>query len=100
MAQVIYARAAFADLDRIYEQLEPEDPTLAANTIASIATGARELAAHPGLGRNAEDGLRERALSRGRTGYVLLYRHLELDDVVLVLAIRHRFEAGYPDPAG
>lgn len=100
MAQVIYSKSAFADLERIYARLEPDDPTLAANCMALIAGGIRDLATRPELGRAAEEGLRERVLSRDRTGYVALYRHLELDDTVLVLAIRHRFDAGYPNPRG
>ena len=98
MAQVIYSQGAFDDLERIYLALEPEDPTLAENCMALVATGIRDLGAQPELGRPAEEGYRERVLSRGRTGYVALYRHLELDDTVLVLAIRHRYQAGYPDP--
>lgn len=96
MAEVIYSAGAFADLERIFDALEAEDPTLAANTIASVRTAIDELGSRPLLGRPAEAGLRERAISRGRTGYVALYRFVELDDVVLVAAIRHRHEAGYP----
>jgi plasmid stabilization system protein ParE len=34
-------------------------------------------------------------ISRGRTGYVALYRHEPIADAVLVLAIRHQRELGY-----
>jgi len=98
MAKVIYSAAAMADLERIFDMLEVEDPTLAANSSAAIRTAVRELGDRPLLGRPAEAGLRERVISRGRTGYVVLYRLLELDDVVLIAAIRHRHEAGYPSP--
>lgn len=98
MADVIYAAGAFEDLERIVDALEAEDPTLAAHTAATIRGAVDELAARPLLGRPAEAGLRERAVSRGRTGYVVLYRFVELDDVVLVAAVRHRHEAGYPNP--
>jgi plasmid stabilization system protein ParE len=50
------------------------------------------------LGRPAEAGLRERTVSRGQTGYVVLYRFVELDDIVLIAAVRHRHTAGYPAP--
>jgi plasmid stabilization system protein ParE len=96
MAQVIYAAGALTDLERIYAALDADDPTLAANSSAMIRAAVRELGERPALGRPAEAGLRERAVSRGRTGYVVLYRLLELDDTVLVLAIRHRHRAGYP----
>lgn len=96
MAQVIYARAAFDDLRRIYAATATDDPTLAANLSALIRNGIGTLEHAPASGRAAEAGLSERAISRGRTGYVVLYRFLELDDTVLVLAIRPRSEAGYP----
>lgn len=95
MAQVIYTRSAFDDLLGI-EQTLADDPTLAANSVRLIRAALGQLAERPLLGRAAEDGLRELAISRGRTGYVALFRFLELDDTVLVLAIRHRRAAGYP----
>lgn len=98
MADVIYSAGAFADLERIFDALEAEDPTLAANTVAAVRTAIDELGQRPLLGRPAEAGLRERAISRGRTGYVVLYRFVELDDVILVAAVRHRHDAGYPSP--
>lgn len=98
MADVIYSAGAFADLERIFDTLEAEDPTLAAHTAATIRSAIDELGTRPLLGRPAEADLRERAISRGQTGYVVLYRFVELDDVVLVAAIRHRHEAGYPKP--
>jgi plasmid stabilization system protein ParE len=91
-----YSAAALADLEGVYATLEADDPTLAGNSVALIAGALSELAARPLLGRPAEEGLRERVLSRGRTGYIALYRHLDLDDCVLILAIRHRYAAGYP----
>ena len=98
MADVVYSAAAFADLERIFDQLEAEDPTLAAHTVATIRRAIDDVGNQPLLGRPAEAGLRERTISRGRTGYVVLYRFVELDDVVLIAAVRHRHEAGYPAP--
>lgn len=96
MAQVIYARAAFEDLLRIDTTLSADDPTLAANSSQLIRDALATLGTRPLNGRAAEAGLRELVISRGRTGYVALFRFLELDDTVLILAIRHRSEAGYP----
>jgi addiction module RelE/StbE family toxin len=98
MAEVIYSAAALADLTRIYDALDAEDPTLAANSSAMIRDAVRGLAERPLHGRPAEAGLRELAISRGRTGYVVLYRFIEIDDVVLIAAISHRHDAGYPNP--
>ncbi len=47
------------------------------------------------VGRPVESGLRELVISRGKTGYLALYRYEEQRDRVLVLAIRHQREAGY-----
>jgi plasmid stabilization system protein ParE len=55
------------------------------------------LAEHPLLGRDAEDGRRELVLSRGHRGYIAKYRWVPEDDVVLILAVRHQLEAGYPN---
>jgi len=96
VAAVIYAKAAFDDLCRIHESLAEDDPTLATNSVRLIRESIRALGDSPMAGRPAEAGLQERTISRGRTGYVALYRFLELDDTVLVLAIRHRRDAGYP----
>ncbi len=96
MAAVVYAQQAFADLQRIHDVLYADDPTLASNSLALVREAVGALQNSPMTGRPAEAGLRERVISRGKTGYVVLYRFLELDDVVLVLAVRHRHEAGYP----
>jgi plasmid stabilization system protein ParE len=94
--KVTYSAAAFADLEDIFTDLDADDPTLAGNSVALIAAAVSELSTRPRLGRPAEEGLRERVISRGRTGYIALYRHLELDDCVLIIGIRHRYAAGYP----
>lgn len=98
MADVVYSAGAFADLERIFDELEAEDPTLAGHAVATIRRAIDDLGNQPLLGRPAEAGLRERTVSRGRTGYVVLYRFVELDDVVMIAAVRHRHAAGYPAP--
>ena len=50
---------------------------------------------HPLLGHPAEGGLRELVISRGKTGYLALYRYDEARDRALVLRVRHQREAGY-----
>src|SRR5690606_259553 len=96
LAAVSYSARAFEDLERIYERLDADDPTLAASSVGSIAASLRDLSARPLAGRPAEEGFRERTISRGSTGYIALYRHLELEGCVLVVAISHRYAAGYP----
>jgi hypothetical protein len=55
------------------------------------------LARHPLLGRSVEAGLRELAISRGKTGYLALYRFYEADSRVLILSIRHQREFDWKD---
>jgi plasmid stabilization system protein ParE len=54
--------------------------------------GLRTLKDHPLIGRPVEADLRELLISRGRTGYIALYRYNPANDVVLVLRIRHQRE--------
>ena len=49
---------------------------------------------HPLIGREVGDGYRELIISRGRTGYVALYRFLEARNLVRVVALRHQRELG------
>jgi len=50
---------------------------------------------HALIGRPAEQGLRELLISRGKTGFVALYRYIERSEVVFVLAPRPQREDGY-----
>jgi plasmid stabilization system protein ParE len=92
MTAVFYAPRALADIERLAEFL------LAQDYIASIETGEilmeaiAHLSRHPLVGRIMEHGLRELVISRGRTGYVALYRFDADRDQLVVLAIKHQRE--------
>jgi len=90
--RLVLAPRALDDLDRLAEFLLERSPTLAAGTGALIIEALEVLRGHPLIGRPAEAGLRELLISRGRTGYVALYRYQVESDRVLVLAIRHQRE--------
>lgn len=97
MARVILDENAEQDLVRLVEFLLAEDPA-AAGRINDLIRGALAmLERHPLIGRPAEDGLHELVISRGRSGYVALYDYLEHEDLVVVLAVRHQREAGFPE---
>jgi plasmid stabilization system protein ParE len=97
VAHLNLAAGAEADLHRLYEFLAADDP-LAADAVADlILEGIAILERHPLIGRPAEEGKRELVISRGRSGYVALYKYLQEEDVVLVLSLRHQREAGYPE---
>jgi len=95
MATVSYAPRALADLERLCDFLAESDPHAAVRTIDLIVDAVAILEQHPLMGRPAEADLRELVISRGKSGYLALYRYDGERDRVLVLAIRHQREAGY-----
>lgn len=95
MAALVYSERALSDLERLTDFLLASDPQAAAETIDLIQEAVVLLKRHPLIGRTVEYGLRELVISRGRTGYVALYSFEEVEETVLVLAIRHQRETGY-----
>ena len=92
MTAVFYAPRALADIERLAEFLVARDETAAMETGEIIIGAIAHLARHPLMGRIVEHGLRELVISRGRTGYVALYRFDSARDSVVMLAIRHQRE--------
>ncbi len=97
MPAVLYLPEALEDLERLRDFLAGSDAIVANETVLLICDAVTVLEAHPLIGRPAGNSRRELVVSRGRTGYLVLYRYDENDDRVLVSAIRHQREAGY-DP--
>jgi len=97
LAQVALHEQAFADLERIADFLAHERPSSVAGALRLIREALLILERHPMIGRPAESGVRELVISHGRTGYVALYDFVEPMDLVVVLAIRHQRESGYPE---
>ena len=95
MAGISYSPRATSELLRLVDFLADDGPLAAAETADLIATAVEALERHPLLGRPVESGYRELVISRGRTGYLALYRYDEARDRILVLAIRHHREAGH-----
>lgn len=94
MARLVFAPAALNDLERLAAFLLDQSQRQAAETRPLLVDGLQVLKRHPLIGRPAEHGLRELLISRGRSGYVALYRYLVESDTVLILALRHQREAG------
>ncbi|WP_245968553.1 type II toxin-antitoxin system RelE/ParE family toxin [Salinisphaera orenii] len=77
------------------EFLLESEPVAASETVGLITTAIETLANHPLIGRAYSPDIRELVISRGRTGYVALYRFMPARDFVAVLSIRHQRESGY-----
>lgn len=92
MPTLQFAPRAFEDLERLTDFLLEADPRAAAETVPLIVGALRTLRDHPLIGRPVEADLRELLISRGRTGYVALYRYNPARDAVLVLSLRHQRE--------
>jgi plasmid stabilization system protein ParE len=95
MPGVFYSARALSDLARLYDFLAHQDRAAALTASAEILEATAILERHPLIGRPTPDDLRELVISRGRSGYVALYRLLPENDRVEILAIRHQSEAGY-----
>ena len=95
MTRLLLAPAALQDIERLTDFLMAADPSAAADTARVLLNGLRILKQHPLVGRLAEAGLRELVISRGRSGYVALYRYDVASDIALILALRHQREHGY-----
>ena len=95
MATVRLSARAFADLERIFDFLAQDDPDAALAAVGGIREALQILDSHPLIGRRVDGRIRELVISRGRTGYVALYRWFEAEGDPVVLAIRHQREAGY-----
>jgi len=93
VARLVFAPAALNDLERLAAFLLDQSQRQAAETRPLLIDGLQVLKRHPLIGRPAEHGLRELLISRGRSGYVALYRYLVESDTVLILALRHQREA-------
>jgi plasmid stabilization system protein ParE len=95
MTELVYAEQALIDLERLADFLLKTDPQAAQDTAVLIFEALKILTQHPEIGRKVHFGQRELVISRGRTGYLALYRFLPHIDRIVVLALRHQRESGY-----
>ena len=94
MSRLQFTQRAENDLDRLTDFLLEQSQTVAKSTTELVIDGLQILRQHPRIGRMRSDGLRELVISRGKTGYIALYRYDEIRDVARVLAFRHQRELG------
>jgi plasmid stabilization system protein ParE len=76
MTELVYAGQALLDLERLADFLLQTDPQAAPDTAVLIFEALETLTQHPEIGRKVHFGQRELVISRGRTGYLALYRFL------------------------
>lgn len=103
---ILFAEQALGDLERIFDFNFERDAVTALDHIDKIRSAILILDAHPEIGRLIARGggairnrprvsLRELVISHGRSGYVALYEHSPVEQMIRVVAIRHQREAGY-----
>src|SRR5678815_2461459 len=83
VTRLVFSRRAFQDIERLVEFLTETDPGAANGTAEILIGGLRILQDHPLVGRPVELGYRELLISRGRTGYVALYKFDVAKDAVI-----------------
>ena len=93
MTALVYTPQALDDLERPEDFLLEVDAPAARKTIPLIISAIETLRLHPNIGRRRGSHVRELVISRGKTGYIALYRYDEIRDVARILAIRHQREA-------
>jgi plasmid stabilization system protein ParE len=94
---ILFDEGAQADLERIFEFNFERDPRSALQYVEKIMDAVLILDRHPEIGRRVAGvlPLRELVISHGSSGYVALYEHSRVEEIVRVVAIRHQREAGY-----
>jgi plasmid stabilization system protein ParE len=95
MATLAYTRNFQKDLDRLIDFLLANHPEDAVGLTDIILDALGILQDHPEIGRPLRPPLRELVISRGKSGYLALYRYNTVSDQVIVQRIRHQRESGY-----
>jgi len=86
---------ARGDIERIFDFLFSRSPEDATARIEFLLEALSGLCERPQAGRPATVGLRELVITAGTGGYLALYRHDPVLDIVHVLALRSQREGQY-----
>jgi plasmid stabilization system protein ParE len=97
LARIIYSEEALRDFERIVEFSLTAARASSTDLIERIRDAITMLSEHPLIGRKRDALRRELVISRGRAGFVAMYRYDALNDRIFVLRIRHQREAGFTD---
>ena len=97
MALIELSKRIAVDIDRIVAHLQEYEVADAGERVAAIFHAIDALEYNPLIGRSVESDYRELVVGRDVRGYMVLYRYSSNRDIVYVLGIRARGEAGYAD---
>jgi plasmid stabilization system protein ParE len=89
-ANVIVARTALADIERLSDFLAAVNPNAAERATETLETALRSLAQFPSRGPVDVDGVRRSTVPFGGSGYVIQYRFDKRE--VVVARIHHMRE--------
>ncbi|WP_295531447.1 type II toxin-antitoxin system RelE/ParE family toxin [uncultured Pseudacidovorax sp.] len=95
MTRIELAPEVLDDLEHFVEHLEQHGADGRPERMQEILEAFDVLAHSPAIGRPVEDGKRELVIGKGSRGYAALYRYVASVDIVFVLALRARREAGF-----
>lgn len=90
MVKIVFSDGAIQDIYRLTYFLLETYPEVAVDTGEIIIDGLQVLVTHPLIGVKNEEGLRRLVISRGRSGYIAIYDYDQLNECVLVMAIKHQ----------
>ena len=96
MSQIIVTAGAQADLVRLRQFIQEQNPSAATRAVQALIDSIDLLSDNPELGKPHPNVLALRLLfvPFGKAGYVVAYRYLNATDQVIILAIRHQREQG------
>jgi plasmid stabilization system protein ParE len=104
MAKVELTPGVLDKLEQIDRFYSGHGEAVADRARQTIFSSLRKIALHPSAGRPqvlfanpAYPSLREVVIPFGATGFIVLYRHDQDRDVIVILALKHQREAAYPE---
>jgi plasmid stabilization system protein ParE len=95
MATLNFTEGFDKDIQRLIGFLEASHPDDTVGLVELIIDALSILQDHPEIGRPHRFKQRELVISRGKSGYLTLYKFNPQIDQVDILRIRHQRESGY-----
>lgn len=96
MPRLIWSEPALTGVQHVYRFRAEKNPAAASRAVKAIREGVNILATHPQVGRvvdEMDEVFRDWPVDFGDSGYMVRYRFD--GELVTILAVRHRKEAGF-----